>query len=82
MTDHNMTFIGKRSKKLAKNVLQRRIAGTVHRCSQNGYISYKNFEKVLFYLKLNKVCGTTDADNYHDELDEYEREVFTSMGKI
>ena len=61
--------------------MKRRISGTVHRFSQNGYISFCNYLRVLYYLKVTEIWGNKKIEKQFIQLNNIDIGLFTSVGK-
>ena len=58
--------------------MMRKISGTVNHFSTNGYISFENFTKVLYNLKVTKIYGDKASENYVNEINKSNSQVRNS----
>ena len=74
------SFLSKKSQDYAAKVVRRRILAIVEGLSQNGYISFPNFCKVLFELKINEICGNSNMEKHLHRINELDEDKLTEKG--
>jgi hypothetical protein len=59
---HNIVHTNKKSKKLAKVALKKKVKTVVSTYSQNGYLAFENFLNVLYMLQITQNIGRVDEE--------------------
>jgi predicted DNA-binding protein YlxM (UPF0122 family) len=65
--NHNKIHTNKKSRKLAQTALKKKIRSVVNSYSQNGYLAFEHFLRVLYMLQITQNVGRLEEEYVHSD---------------
>lgn len=65
--NHNKIHTNKKSRKLAQTALKKKIRSVVNSYSQNGYLAFEHFLRVLYMLQITQNVGRLEEEYPHSD---------------